>query len=1142
MNLNDYQKDELENHIYKKPDTYVGGPDLIEENLPIYNEEQNKIIFLTGEYIPAIYKIFDEILVNSRDQGKRIEQRKFKDDIPMTKMKVTINKETGEISIYNDGTGIDVAEHPTEKDENGNSIWIPSLIFGELLTSTNYKDDEKKIVGGKNGYGAKLTNIFSTYFKIETIDHIRKKKFSQVFKNNMKIKENPIIKTTSSKPYTRVTWITDLDRFGIEKYSEYMINLMKRRIHDIAGVTDKKIAVYLDDQKIKINDFADYSKMYLNKDEKFVYEEISDRWSLGVSLSLNDKFEQISFVNGISTPKGGKHIDYVCKQLLSGLKKLIEKKHKKTIQENYIKNYLKIFINSVIENPSFDSQTKERLITTPSKFGSKITISDKFLKQIIDKTDLVEKVIQFSEFKLNKQNKKTDGAKKNKIRDIPKLDDANWAGSRKSEECILILTEGDSAKSMAVSGLSVVGRDKYGVFPLKGKIMNVKDSTKNQIMNNSEITDLKKILGLETGKEYKNTKSLRYGKIMVMTDQDHDGSHIKGLLINLFHTLWPSLLELGFITSMITPIVKVSKGKKSISFYNLTDYETWSKKKKADKWKIKYYKGLGTSNAQESREYFKDIKMNNYIFNENTNDTMNLAFNKKLSDSRKEWLYNYDKNNILNHSETEVPIETFINRELIHFSNADTLRSIGSVFDGLKISQRKILFSCFKRKLYSEIRVAQLSGYVSENAAYHHGEMSLQSAIIGMAQNYVGSNNINLLMPNGQFGTRIMGGHDSASSRYIHTELNKIVDYIYPPIDFPLLEYNNDDGLLVEPKYYVPIIPMVLVNGMNGIGTGFSTNIPKFNPLDIVANIKNRLGGKGYSEMKPWYNNFKGEIIPLDDNKYLTKGKFEIITPTTIKITELPIGIWIEDYKKFLDSLLPEEKKKKSKENEEYSKKKKKKTIVDYINNSTDTEVNFTIIVPLGFIQSLQWSEEPNIDGIEKFFKLSTTKGLSMNNMHLYNKDKIIKYNNINQILDEFYDERYSLYIKRKEFILNNLNNDLEILTSKIRFITDIINEEIIIYKKKQSDIISSLSNKKYLQLKNKLIVKEYDENIKNGYDYLIKMSLYSFTEEEIQKLNNEYLRVQSEHEELKNKTIETIWLEECNIFIKKYRDLKLKK
>ena len=880
----------------------------------------------------------------------------------------------------------------------------------------------------------------------------------------------------------------------------------------------------------------DYSKLYLSDKDDFIYEEIDERWKLGITLSKTDKFEQISFVNGIATPKGGKHVEFICKQLTTGLKEIIEKKHKKTIQENYIKNYLRIFIDSVIVNPSFDSQTKERLITPPSKFGSKPVVNEKFLKRVIDKTNLMEKVLLFSEFKMNKENKKTDGSKRSKIRDIPKLDDANWAGTKKSDECILILTEGDSAKSMAVSGLSVVGRDKYGVFPLKGKVMNVKDASKQQIMNNAEITNLKKIIGLETGKEYKNTRALRYGKVMIMTDQDHDGSHIKGLVMNVFHTMWPSLLELGYITSMITPIIKATKKKKTISFYTLTEYLDWSKKKQNSKWSIKYYKGLGTSSAKEAREYFKDIKMNNYIFTEETNGSMNLAFNKKLADQRKDWLYQYNEQNILNHLDTEIPIQEFINKELIHFSNSDTLRSIGSVYDGLKPSQRKILYSCFKRKLYSEIRVAQLSGYVSENAAYHHGEMSLQAAIVGMAQNFMGSNNINLLMPNGQFGTRIMGGQDSASSRYIHTELNKIVDLLYPPADFPLLEYNEDDGVKVEPKYYVPIIPMVLVNGMTGIGTGFSTSIPKFNPLEVINNIKRRLNGHVYDFMKPWTNGFKGDVLKIDHKKYLTKGKYEIITPTTIQITELPVGVWTDDYKKFLDSLLPEEKKKKSKENEKHTKKKSKKTIIDYTNNCSDTEIDFTITVPNGFIQGMQWSEEPNIDQIEKYFKLHSTKGVSLTNMHLYDKGTIHKFNSINEIFDVFYDERYELYVKRKEYLLSNLQNELEILNSKIRFIGDVINEKIAIYKRKKDDIIGDLISNDYKQVKDKMILTDIQDKNASGYDYLIKMSLYSFTEEEIERLTKERDKVKFEYDSLKNKTIEEIWTKECDELIKYYQ------
>tara|TARA_B100000575_G_C23136190_1_gene660109 strand:- start:2132 stop:3910 length:1779 start_codon:yes stop_codon:yes gene_type:complete len=591
---------------------------------------------------------------------------------------------------------------------------------------------------------------------------------------------------------------------------------------------------------------------------------------------------------------------------------------------------------------------------------------------------------------------------------------------------------------------------------------------------------------------------------------------------------------------MITPIIKVSKGKEVQSFYTLQEYNSWKQKNQSTKWNVKYYKGLGTSNSEEAREYFKNLKMNDYIFNEETESSMNLAFNKKLSDQRKEWLYNYDETNILDHTQTEVPIDDFINKEFIQFSNADTLRSIGQLVDGLKTGQRKILYSCFGRKLYKEIRVAQLAGYVSENAAYHHGEMSLQSTIIGMAQDFVGSNNINLLMPNGQFGTRIMGGHDSASSRYIHTELNKIVDSLYPSADFPLLDYNDDDGILVEPKYYVPILPMVLVNGMNGIGTGFSTSIPKYNPVDIVNNIRRKLKGQNYEEMKPWYSGYKGEILKINDNSYMSKGKYEITSPTSIRITELPIGKWTDDYKKFLDTLLPEEKKKKSKENEEHSKKKLKKKIVDYINNSSDTEVDFTIIVPIGFIHGLQWSEKENVDGIEDYFKLYTTKGLSLSNIHLYNNGRITKFQNINDIFEAFYTIRYDLYCKRKDYILKQLFNTMEILSSKIRFIHDVIDEKIIIYKRKKDDIIQSLFDNGFKQMIDKTILAS--EKIEpNGYDYLVKMSLYSFTEEEILKLKSEYEKIQLEYNTLNEQTIEEMWLKECDVFMKQYRKFKLK-
>lgn len=1132
MSLQEYKKRSLSEQVLSEPDTFVGGTDEIEDTLPLFIDD--KIVTQSCNYIPAVLKLVDEILVNSRDQKIRLDECLLlgeKDIEVVSEIKFEYDKDTKMISIYNNGNGIDVAKHPTEKDESGNLIWIPDLILGFLLTSKNY-NKSGKITGGKNGFGAKLVNLFSQWFRVETVDHVRGLKYIQEYSKNMSEKTKPKVTKVKCKAYTKISWIIDFERFGIKDYSEDMINLMKRRVYDIAGTTANNLTLSYNGKKLPIKSFEKYTDLYLEGQKK-IYGKIDERWELSVSVSCNDKFEHYSFVNGIYTSKGGKHVDMITKQLLSGISKQIKKKHKKDIPENYIKNYLKIFVNSVIEDPSFESQSKERLITPPSKFGSKPEITEKFIKKIVDQLDIVDKVLSFAEFKLTKESKKTDGNKRCKIRDIPKLDDANWAGTNKSEECILILTEGDSAKSMAVSGLSVVGRDKYGVFPLKGKVMNVMDASKEQILNNAEITNLKKILGLVANKKYENTKSLRYGKVMIMTDQDHDGSHIKGLVMNVFYSLWRELLELGYITSMITPIVKVTKGKKKISFYTLTEYNEWqSQTNDSQKWSVKYYKGLGTSDAVEAREYFSCIKLNNYIYTDETSKSMNLAFSKSEADNRKEWLYNYDEGKILNHTDQDIPIQNFINHELIHFSNSDTFRSIGSVYDGLKPSQRKILYSCLKRNLYKEIRVAQLAGYVSENAAYHHGEASLQSAIIGMAQNYLGSNNINLLMPNGQFGTRIMGGQDSASPRYINTELNKIVNLIYPSSDFPLLDYNDDDGVSIEPKYYIPIIPMVLVNGMNGIGTGFSTSIPKFNSKEVTENILRKIKGKPYKTIHPYYEGFKGEILKVDSNSYISKGKYEIITDSILDITELPIGKWTDDYKKFLDSFLIDDPKKKIDES--------KRKILDYQNNSTDTTVNFRIYLKKGFIQSLQWSEDKHIDAIEKYFKLTTTKGLSLRNIHLYNKGSIVKYHNLNTIFDTFYDERYHLYERRKDYQCNELYTQMKLLESKIRFIKDVMDENIIFFRKKKDEIIESLIKSDYLQKNDTDIIESSSTTfnktvVKNtNYDYLIKISLLNFTEEEIIKFNNEYDKIKLQYTNLLSQTIESIWTGECTELLKR--------
>lgn len=575
----------------------------------------------------------------------------------------------------------------------------------------------------------------------------------------MSSSNNPEITSYDGKDFTCVSWEADLPRFGMTGLQGDIVSLLKKRVFDLAGIFNSKVKVYLNKKLIKVPNFSKYVDFYLTNPEetpKIYDKELSnDRWEVVVSLS-DGQFQQVSFVNAICTTRGGTHVDHITNQLVEKLSEAISKKKKKLqIKPHQIRGNLWVFVNCLIENPAFDSQTKETLTLKPSQFGSTCQLSQKYIQDLL-KTEIVQSIIQQAEARENaKLARGLTATKKSRLLGIPKLDDANDAGTRQASSCTLILTEGDSAKSLAMAGIEVIGRDKYGVFPLRGKLLNVREANAKQILDNQEIQNLIKILGLQGNKKYENVSSLRYGSIMIMADQDYDGSHIKGLVINFIHHFWPELVRInGFLKEFATPILKATKGNEVKSFFTINDFKQWAQGKNLKEWKVKYYKGLGTSTDKEAQEYFNHLGNHQidflYVDNEDDN-SIDLLFNKKRADDRKNWLQSYDPEVFLDHSVKQVRYLDFTNKEMIQFSIADNMRSIPSICDGMKPGQRKILYSCFKRNLRNEIKVAQLSGYIAEHSAYHHGEISLQQTIINMAQNFVGSNNINLLMPIGFF-------------------------------------------------------------------------------------------------------------------------------------------------------------------------------------------------------------------------------------------------------------------------------------------------------------------------------------------------------------------------------------------------------
>ena len=388
-----YKKYELLEHIQSLPDTYIGSTELTKIKTYIFDDIEKKMVEKDITYIPGLLKIFDEVVVNAIDHSMRLKVEK-KENIKYVKnIKITIDKSSGYITIYNDGNGIDI-----EKHQDYNNIWIPELIFGELLTSTNYDKNEEKTWGGKNGFGAKLTNIFSTEFTIETVDHYTKRIFSQTFTKNMTQRTKASVKSCTKQPYTQIKFLPDYEKFGLnDGLTDDIYELFKRRIIDACATSLKDVSIYFNNEKILIKDFEKYAELFVNKDEQpLVYEVCNDRWEIVATLSKGIH-EQISFVNGINTIRGGRHVDYISQNIIKRLVDIVQTKKKKTIKSQHIKDNLIIFVKSIIVNPSFDSQSKETLTTQFSKFGSKCELSDKFIDKLY-KSGIVDKALSLTEF------------------------------------------------------------------------------------------------------------------------------------------------------------------------------------------------------------------------------------------------------------------------------------------------------------------------------------------------------------------------------------------------------------------------------------------------------------------------------------------------------------------------------------------------------------------------------------------------------------------------------------------------------------------------------------------------------------------------------------------------------------------------
>lgn len=1079
--------------------------------------------------------IFIELLNNAADHYS------FSKSLGVKPGKIIVTMDSTTISISNGGVPMPIELAPETDPEAVPVYVPEKAFGTFLSgTNLNDEELQKTqtINTGKNGIGSKATNTMSTHFQVIVFDAIRKKSYTQVWENNMTIRHPPVIEVyTGKESSVTITYQIDFQRFSINpaEYSPDVINLFARHAMDLAG--NIKGPVVFNDVEYNFSFIKDRARLYYG--DLVNTAIIHYQWPKGVKATTKATGEQyvkngtlplvemlvmdapdsglhVSFVNSILTREGGIHVDSAIKAVVSNIVKTInstnyeklkkalrgveptalqKRQHSITYQD--VVSHLSLFISIRAPVASWTTQTKEYFYSYSD--GSQqvsnfpIKLSEKTLRPVYSWNLIARLNAAIAAKQYGKIAKST--AKVKAYVDSEKITDAIQAGKEERSLCTLCLTEGDSGKGYADKYISNIPtlRTYFGVLPLRGKCLNVMNATSKSIEDNAEFRELKKVLGLEDllpeqRENYylddDNFAKLRYGKVLIMADADVDGKHIAGLILLYFHVMYPCLLKRPFLSYYRTPIVRMKLGKNVLKFYNQYDLDEWKKvTPNSHSYKAQYFKGLATSSEVEVIDDYRTTKILDWDMDELASNSIHLAFHKDFSNNRKDWITAYTA--AVTPDGTTLPVTKFINEELITFSIDDIGRSLANLMDGFKESNRKIMHASHKKfhigvigKKYDKIKVEQLSSYTAEQTDYHHGAVILNDVIVKMAQTYMGSNNIPWFNDRGGFGSRVDAGKDAGQSRYIFTSPTPLVPLILRKEDQPILTHRlSDSGDEIEPVEYYPIIPMVLVNGPNGIGTGWSQDIPNYNPIDIIEWLQNKLRGGNPGDLVPWYPGFTGTINvvnkPNGKQSVETVGKYEQITPNMLRITELPIHMNPTTYKRWLDDLLH-----------------KSKYITGADSNCIGDDID---IVVKGF-------KYPTINNL----RLNKSKGI---HMVLLTDGKPIHYKSAQEVMETFYEKRLVIYQKRKDYQLEALKWNIEYLKEKMAFLQAVNTEKLVLHKRSRIDILADMRTMGFRE------------------ELYTKGTLSSLANEDLTEFSISLTNAINDHEQLLNSSIHDLWL-----------------
>lgn len=1103
-----YQRMDLRDQIRLRPDTYIGAPaGVTTEAIWTANYAADSSIKVTNPFLhisAAIVGISKEVFDNATDNVERSRAEGYE---PGT---IDISMTENSISVKNHGKHIPVVIHHKEQ------IWVPQMLFGVLLTSDNYDDSISRYKIGRNGYGVKLTNIFSAAFQVIVGDPVNRLKFSQTWTNGMINASEPIIEQYAGPGFTQVTFIPDFEYFyetpGKNAFLDSMMGFYLNRTMGMSFAC--KIFTSFNGIPIDYQDGMKYFEAHFESPDpnrKVIHWKSTDMKQEFVIADTPGTGFINAFVNGTPVHQG-EHVNEYLRVIFEDMITKFDKEHGKKVTVAHIKKHVSILLNVTLDKPAFDSQIKKKLV----KPKPKVTLPKKILRDVMS-WQLEEELKKTFNMKVKKTAEpELKRTRVLKVTDARQSKNGNYAERLK---CTLILTEGETGKTLALMGNKYLpgGMDYNGVYPLRGKVMNTSRHTNEAVDGNKELSEILTILGAQRDVDYtlpENFRKLRYGKIAIMADADYDGSHIAGLLIKFIFDKLKSLAPFEFILMILTPVVQATRGPQILDFYHVKKFKAWEKSVPPGElklWNIKYKKGLGSWDVKDKvlKHLFQKPVVLTMAIDPTTNDILDLCFNTKLANERKQWISAYDPN-----SEAVIvnprPITHFFEEEFRDYSKDSVLRAIPYLMDGMKRVHRKVLYSMFKKfpkgSSTKPMKIPQFGGCVMELTHYHHGEQALYHTIIGMAQQYVtGPNNIPVILGEGNFGQRRERGADQSPARYLTITMHPIAYYIYRKEDEPLWEIQYEDGEPAEPKVMYPVIPMALINRCKGIATGWSTDVPCHDPrviIDWIALWINEKKTKRHipiseltinlsdkPDLIPFWRDYTGEIRRVKNapfEVYQNFGSFNYQFHT-IYINELPAETSPESYKIWGEN-----------QADVYLEKPEEALFRTFEQGSEPPRIDFRIT----------GMSNPTLKS------LNLIKTISLGNMTLIDKDDIPKkYSYTYEILCEWCLDRLEIYEKRRLSQIVEIEKDLRRITLKYMFIEDVVEKRLELRNRPKSEI------HEYMKAHG------YPHNKKRDGDDFLTIPIGTITREKVNKLKKEVGDIAQKLQYYKTVLPEDLWL-----------------